>query len=255
MKNNNGKVAIAIVAMFVVALSVVGFTYAYFTAQIQGNQNPVSVDVGAGIMKVSYDHGYKLAATNLVPGWISDGLHYYDPVLSVVDVEENGKTVRKITAATLNSDGTLKAGSGLETAPVYNAETPSMVSRPVEFTVDNTGTQVAKYAINLNIKTNGFEESDKDNLVVYLVEGAWTAGEITAESLASKTALKVFDAQSNVLVLDKYEELAVGADKTYHVILEYKNVDAPQASTNRTFSAEVEVVGLGQDATEENPAA
>ena len=31
MDNNNKRIAIAIVAMFVVALSIIGFTYAYFT--------------------------------------------------------------------------------------------------------------------------------------------------------------------------------------------------------------------------------
>ena len=38
-KNNNGKLAIAIVAMFVVALSIVGVTYAYFTSQTVYNES------------------------------------------------------------------------------------------------------------------------------------------------------------------------------------------------------------------------
>ena len=48
MEKNNGKIAIAIVAMFVVALSIVGFTYAYFVASVTNNDADTSVQVTAG---------------------------------------------------------------------------------------------------------------------------------------------------------------------------------------------------------------
>ena len=66
MKNNNGKIAIAIVAMFVVALSVVGFTYAYFTATVKGNEANESVKVTAGKLEIVYGSGTKLQAQNLL---------------------------------------------------------------------------------------------------------------------------------------------------------------------------------------------
>ena len=52
MERNNGKIAIAIVAMFVVALSIVGFTYAYFVANVEGNTDTnVTVTSGELILK------------------------------------------------------------------------------------------------------------------------------------------------------------------------------------------------------------
>ena len=36
-QKTNGKIVIAILAMFAVAASVIGFTYAYFTADLQRN--------------------------------------------------------------------------------------------------------------------------------------------------------------------------------------------------------------------------
>lgn len=251
MKNNNGKVAIAIVAMFVVALSVVGFTYAYFTAQVQGNKEETSVEVGAGIMQVDYKFGQELTATNLVPGWISDEHHYYDPLLSVKD--DNG--VRKITAATLDTGKVLKTGSGLTVAPKYDDENP-LVAKPVSFTVKNTGTEVAKYAINLNVTENDFDiDIDAENLVVYLFKGTWDGNLIAEATLTNPILLSETVEETkqwkSVVELDAFESLAVGASQSYYVVLQYKDSGASQNnSMDKVFQASVEVIGLGQDDTE-----
>lgn len=256
MKNNNGKVAIAIVAMFVVALSVVGFTYAYFTAQVQENKEDTSVEVGAGIMQVDYDFGQKLTARNIVPGWISDEHHYYDPLLSVDDKDG----IRKISAATLDTGKVLKTGSGLTVAPKYDDANP-LVAKPVSFTVKNTGTEVAKYAINLNITAVETDKQfdvniDGENLVVYLFKGTWD-GNLIAEATLENPILLSETVEGTkqwktVVELDAFESLAVSASQPYYVVLQYKN--NPNASQNnsmdKVFQAKVEVVGLGQDATE-----
>ena len=265
MKNNNGKVAIAIVAMFVVALSVVGFTYAYFTAQVQNNKADKSVEVTAGIMQVDYDFGRELVAKDIVPGWISDNFHYYDPVLSVNDKDG----VRQISSAILADVDTLGvAEDGRESAykNISEVDALELRSKPVTFTVTNTGTKTAKYAIKLNVnydetKTpkallNTFDGSvDKENLLVYLIEGEWNVDQKLDDTFfVGKTGIELFDennAAKTVIELSDYQAIEAGGQpKNYYVVLRYKDSedDTQNVNMGKVFVASVEVVGLGQDA-------
>ena len=75
---NNGKIAIGILVMFVVALSIIGVTYAYFTATFNDNQDTEDVKITAGELIATFDGTNSIDIKNVVPGWASDGLHYYD---------------------------------------------------------------------------------------------------------------------------------------------------------------------------------
>lgn len=234
MKENNGKIAIAILAMFVVALSVVGFTYAYFTASVKPNNAATSVTVNAGILQVDYQYGTKLAASNLVPGWISDGHHFYDPVASA----DTTKTPAQITAVTTDNEK-------------KTIETPGAadgITAPVTFTIKNTGTATSAYKILLTVDENTI--TDPENMVVYLVKGTWTDKILTETTAAALGTEMEVEAKGQVMELDVHEQLNAGAEQDYYVVMVYKNLAGSQnASMGKVVQATVSVDGLSQEAT------
>lgn len=242
MKENNGKIAIAVVAMFVVALSIVGFTYAYFTAQVKGNTADKSVEVTAGKLSIVYANGNDILAQNIVPGWISDGKHYYDSMCSssLDTVKIGDKEVHKITAV---STETVDLASNPKKCSSTDTRVPSVVSpssndgltNPVTFTVknadDNTGDN--KYVIRLTGIQNGLTPGDQTNFVLTLKQGAkvvWS-GQLAASG-------------TQVIVPNAMEIKAGADDQEYSINLAYKNVDSPQESKNATVKATVEIVGV-----------
>lgn len=236
---NNGKIAVAIVAMFVVALSIVGFTYAYFTAQVKGNTADKSVDVVAGKLAITYANGNEILAQNIVPGWISDGDHYYDSKCSSsLDTDEAGN--HKITAVK-KSD--LAAGKCSATdqrdAAVTSPTAADGLTTPVTFTVknadDNTGDN--KYIIRLKSITNGLAAADQTNFVLTLKQGetvVWS-GQLAASG-------------DQVIVPSAMTITAGGADQSYSINLAYKNVESAQESKGVGVKATVEVIGVTTNA-------
>lgn len=227
---NNGKIAIAIIAMFVVALSVVGFTYAYFTARVQGNEADKSVEVTAGKLEIKYTKGNKIVAQNLVPGWVSDGKHFYDPQYSKGE-EVTGQTgVYKITAVSTDnhatkSDGTTPTDAdGIETNATFT----------IQNTADNAGDNT--FVIRLKDVTNGLDTADQPNLYVALYETGtaeplWI-GNLVATSALGQTIV------STPITLGKADTAA----HNYEVELIYANEDAEQKSKNVGVVATLEVV-------------
>lgn len=267
MKNNNGKIAIAIVAMFVVALSVVGFTYAYFTAQVQGNKNAAtSVEVTAGTMVIKYDMGDKIETDQIVPGWKNDGKMFYDPKYSVK--VENG--ISKITAVSTDDFG---EGEGkLAAAPSVDS-TKYGLKDPVTFTVTNTGTRDSYYKVSLESMVNNLNVAinDDDNLTytVYVAEniavdenGKPVDGEGNERTLTDAD----YSAQLTNVIFDEdksAKDVLFGSDETpvtlspgkanfYKIIFHYHETDTNQTDSSKlevAFAATVKVVGLGEKVT------
>ena len=243
---NNGKIAIAIVAMFVIALTVVGFTYAYFTAQVRGNTSTKSVDVTAGRLQVAYTSGDQLIAQNIVPGWTSDNAHYYDPIYSKYSpTTVNNETTYKIKAVstsdtiTCNVSGTSTANTAVSACDGAVASPSSANGKvgPVTFSVanhsDNTGN--TKYAITLTDITNNI--ADKTNLYVSLYIGgtyAWS-GNLAASGTQVIGAVQGIDAGASA--------------KNYSVYLTYQNVtDGDQdSSRDQSVSFKVKIIGVASN--------
>ena len=263
---NNGKIAIIIIAMFVVALSVVGFTYAYFVATVEGNSNTKSVEVVAGRLEVLYTQTNKLQARNIVPGWISDGDHYYDPVYStkvLAPVTSNGTTTYKIVA--VDKEVNVTCTNGTTSKPYLCSDaavtTPTAVDAngvglngitgPVQFTVSNTANNrgETKYILRLNVTTNGFGASDKTNL------------KVTVKKTVSNSDVVLWSgslaASGTQIVVPATETLAVGNNSaSYKVYVTYVNADATQNSTanegvmnseNKTLSVTADVIGVASN--------
>ena len=236
MKENNGKIAIAVVAMFVVALSIVGFTYAYFTAQVKGNTADKSVEVTAGKLSIVYANGNEILAQNIVPGWVSDGKHYYDSMCSSsIDTDAAGN--HKITAVSTDvvKDGKCST-TDTRVPSVAVPKAADGITNPVTFTVknatDNTGDN--KYVIRLTNITNGLATGDQANFVLTLKQGAT----VVWSGHLAKTG------ETQVIVPSAMEIGANDAPQSYSINLAYKNVNSPQESKNATVKATVEIVGV-----------
>ena len=246
---NNGKIAIAIVAMFVVALSVVGFTYAYFTAQVRGNTAVSSAKVTAGRLQVVYSSGDQLIAQNIVPGWISDNKHYYDPVYSKYGAaESNGTTTYKIKAVSTDdritcnvtgstplsqSNQAISACDGAVTSP----GTADGKIGPVTFSVanDTPNTGDTQYAITLTNISNSIVDTSHLYVSLY-VDDTWT----WSGNLAASGTQVIGSAQG----ITKN-----GSAKNYKVYLTYQNdKDADQDdSQDVSVQFKVKVIGISNN--------
>ena len=241
MKNNNGKIAIAIVAMFVVALSVVGFTYAYFTATVVGNTKNTSVEVTAGELVINYTRGQEIVAQNVVPGWKSDGKTFYDPKYSVTTKDVNGVMVNTITAVSTDQFG---EGEGkLAAAPSITPAAKDGLIEPARFQVENKGTDAAAYKVDLQVTENEIADSST-HLFYYLYESD-TEGNFSGDAI--KTGNLAGGTQTIELVATDTLS-TTGTKKYYQLVLEYKNNedDNQNASINKNIKAKIVVSGLGQ---------
>ncbi len=231
MKQNNGKIAIAITAMFVIALSIVGVTYAYFTANVVGNTSTQSVKVTAGELVVNYNSTNQIIAQNIVPGWKSNGLCYYD-------VESSSGTDSKIVAKCASEQDEVQDKD----------ETDGLVT-PATFTVANAGDSknTAYYAIKLKAISNGIidleENHDSDNVIVHLYSGTYSYGVDGTELWSGKLA-----ADDEQIIVKNAESVAEGKTNNYYIILEYKNADYDQSKNmGKTITAQIEVFGVAEN--------
>ena len=271
--DNNGKIAIAIVAMFVVALSVVGFTYAYFTAQVRGNTALKSVEVTAGRLEVLYDHGNVIRANNIVPGWVSDGTYYYDPVYSTkVLAPDAGATATKYKIVAVNTAVNVTCTDGTTNSPVKDCSdavitTPSAadgIITPVTFTVSNTANNTAdsKYIIVLKNITNGIAAADQENLKVTLYSGTFNVSSYkSATPIWSGTLSDTTTSGQYQIIVPSVETIAYDANNltasnSYYLTLTYVNAaDTAQNeeagnqddSQGVSVSASVEIIGVEQN--------
>lgn len=257
MERNNGKIAIAIVAMFVVALSIIGFTYAYFTASVINNDQAESVSVTAGILQIDYTTGNKITAYNIVPGWTNDGLHYYDPVASL-DTETG-----HITAAvgTLDEDNNLvKATNGSIDNPSYvdGIATPATISitnTASNATKDGADASTAYYAIRLTSIENGLagdlnadnEQNFTGTLYRTTAAGATTGG--------TEVWTGGINASGTQVIMDKADVVdGIAKNDTthnYYLVLNYADdgeETTQNASMGATVKATIEVVGIAERA-------
>lgn len=225
MKSNT-KLVIAIVAMFVVALSIVGFTYAFFTASVNPNSAEESIDIQAGLLKVNYASTKTIDVTNIVPGWASDGKMIYHPAESV---DENGH----ITA--ISTDKTVDKTYDGNAVP------------PVQFSVENTGdsTNPAYYAIELTNITNQIASdnaTDAQYLTVALYEGTWTGTVGTPIQSIQFPATGVDTQIGNIVTIGP------GTDTdNYYMVVSYADSKGEQSnSMGKTIKATVEIIGLNK---------
>ena len=217
---SNGKIAIAIVAMFVVALSIVGITYAYFVSGVQTNTTD-KVEVQAGVLQVDYEAGNSLDTTgiSIVPGWKNDGKMIYHPTYS-------------------NNNGQITAVS-IDDAKVEDTTYDGNVKNPITFTITNTSepaTKEAHYGIRLTGITAENFTIPKENVKVYLTGTSGTlANNVTVASLKS-------DTNGNL-----YVSTPISITNTAHsfsLIVEYVETKSPQTEQAQKINFTVEVVGL-----------
>jgi len=262
MKNNNGKIAIAIVAMFVVALSVVGFTYAYFTATVAGNNATSSVEVTAGSMIVTYSggNGEVFEAKNILPGWSNDGDKYFDTVASVTYDEgskENRYSAASLTAVTEANakpyGATITEGQTATEAQLKAAG----LTAPVTFSVKNDGDNPAVYDLWVKVLSNNISTTDV-TFVYYTATELGDNGEPEYGNASAPVTLGDVDDLHQI-----GEEVTVPVDGIvyYKIVYTYtdtkvKQDDDQPNSTNPEdaigFSTTMVIEGLDQSKVTEN---
>lgn len=226
---NNGKIAIAIVAMFVVALSVVGFTYAYFTASVVRNQDTKTTEVTAGMLEVNYTQSRTMTAYKVIPGWESDGLHYFGTE------NVNGELRTKALVAANDEDVTSK---GLTAA--------DGITKPAAFNVASTARSTGKstYVIKLIDITNGIatnNATDAANLT-YELYSVNTADTYTGGTLVTSGQLPATGSEK---VISEVIEIDKGATQYYYLMLKYADTAASQNDSQAAnIKATVKVVGV-----------
>ena len=65
----NKKLLIMIIVVLLAILSIVGITYAYFTAVVMGNEDAKTIIVTTPHLHITYESGNEILAENAVPGW------------------------------------------------------------------------------------------------------------------------------------------------------------------------------------------
>ena len=278
---NNGKIAIGILVMFVVALSIIGVTYAYFTAQFSDNDID-SVELTAGELVATFNGTNNISVKNVVPGWISDGLHYYD---SLEAETHDGKIYASKSTWSTTNGGELV---------VSRATTNMGIATPIQFTVTNTSNaqpdEAINYIIRLNIDNNGIYDAykallekeeglaegqelseeeatlkanyydDLDNLYVSLYRGSFVqADAMTAygtatpypESYGAGATLiggpYVLGNSGTTQILVNAPEVLSNIDDSnnYFVVFKYvNNTSAIQSAQLKTIKANVDIIGV-----------
>ncbi len=234
---NNGKIAIAVVAMFVVALSIVGFTYAYFTAQVQGNTADKSVEVTAGRLEIVYANGNEILAQNIVPGWVSNGDYYFDTVCSSTDENEDGIYEIKAVSKSAIAEAKNKCSETDQRTPAtLSPTTADGLTDKVTFSVSNSAENTAdnSYIIRLTNITNGLAEADRKNFFVTLYDGEDAV--VWSGNLAASGTQVIVPAARTIADDDETQN--------YSISLTYKNIEGAQSSKGVGVKATVEVIGV-----------
>lgn len=272
--NNNGKIAVGILTMFIVAISIIGVTYAYFTAQFSPNLNPESVKVTAGNLMANYKNAKNISVANVVPGWVSDGLHYYD----IDEAATHGGNIYaiKTTYEYTQQDGT-KATANMGLA------------MPLEFSVENISdisdtTKKIDYVISLKVIQNGIYDGwtgisdekaledpdqgarktnldgDRKGLYATLYRGTFDVTKDVSDNYGLKDESgnpinKVIGGPYNLadtgieqIMVKVPESIAVGETNNYFVIFKFaNNPNLNQISQGIRLNVEADVYGVQKD--------
>ena len=237
-RNNNVRIALAIIAMFIIALSIIGVTYAYFTARISGNTTTKSVTVQAGKLEVTYQTSNVINAQGIVPGWISDGRHYFDPTKR----DTSGHIVAQEVGVTSGVDSVSDIPTSYKTA-AYGYHLPA------KFTVKNTGTNTAYYGIKLINITNQIGQigsnNDQDNVVVKIYKGTYDGSAALDEAKIVYNDKLGSGSSKNTNAVFKVEP---NNTNNLYLVLEYNNANYDQSQNmGKNVSLTVQVVGVAED--------
>lgn len=267
---SNGKLIAGLIIMFVVAVSVIGVTYAYFVSTFTPNQNPESVKITAGKLIATYDAGVSMNARNVVPGWLSDGLHYYDVDVAAANkgrIYATKATAEKVAADTESGTGYARPAFGIA-APITFTVTNNSDSEDTDSTADGVQSPVS-YIIRLKVVANGIlnakaeattagntalantYDADSKNMLVSLYRGNFDAdaANFGGEKISGPF---VVGAKDDIQLATPVQETInkVGDSTSYFVIFEYINDKCGvQPSQGINMNVEAIIAGVQKDNT------
>ncbi len=231
MNRNKKIVIISIIGILLVLFGLGAITYAYFVAGITENEGEKSIEIKAGKLEVKYTSTKTMSVPFIVPGWKSDGLHYYDSD---------------------SSDGEISAQVASS-----KSEIPSGINRsqglvePAAFTVASIGdsTHNAYYIIKLVNIQNGLQRTypndDRENLKVTLYRGTYDYGATENEIVYGPFQL---NSNGEQIVVNNVQVIEPKVTDKYYVMLEYQNANYDQTiNEGKGIQVTVQVVALGKN--------
>ena len=62
-------ILLTVIAVATLLITVVGATFAYYTATIEGNKSAQEIKIGSATLAITYNDGKEIKVRNIVPGW------------------------------------------------------------------------------------------------------------------------------------------------------------------------------------------
>lgn len=272
-QKTNGKIVVAILVMFAVAISIIGFTYAYFTATFNTNNQDKSVTVTAGKLMANFTGTNAINVSNIVPGWLSNGLSYYDSNLALANGGKIFATELTLTAPE-GQDPTYTDyyGAGVSSDVKWAYEQKGL-TQPIQFSVanDENSPDAVSFIIRLTeiengIKTAADSESDEtkkakltadlENLKVHLYEGTFNYAErnngTTPYGGTKVSTLQFANSGTQILSTAPHTIAKGGAAKNFFIIFEYENEESiEQYAQGVTIKARADIIGIQKGSTPE----
>ena len=159
------KILIGISALILLALTLIGITYAYFTAKVSGNTEAKSIEVTAAKLELTYNDGNgTVIVEKVVPGTVmktktfsvkntgTKEIASYDVLMEVIEneLDEYGDLTYELTCA---SDGeTCQGISG-----TFPTEDKVLITNSIKVGVTHS------YALTLTYNESGKNQSDDMN--------------------------------------------------------------------------------------------
>ena len=175
--NRRQKIVLSVTGIFLVALILIGLTYAYFLTQITGNTNPTSISVETANLALKYDDGNGILTsdTKLVPDTVVSEKTFSVENTGDTTIDSYGVTLEdlKITNATDNTITTLEypddfrltitctSSDTTKECDGYNAEMPS--TNDVLFVNSIDEDEIHYYTLKLEYVESGIDQSKDMN--------------------------------------------------------------------------------------------
>ena len=171
---NSGKGSIVLLTVIAVAtllVAVVGATFAYFSATMNGSESPTTIEVTSGTLAVEYDGNSKLNASNLEPGAIvatktftvtgfvtgSSNLNYEANLIVNNNNYSDGALVYSITSKNTSNNGTIIASTTEEVA-IPTGKSTIMLGKGLFAGPTTTGSKHT-YTLTVKFKNTGADQS------------------------------------------------------------------------------------------------
>lgn len=171
---NSGKssmVLLTVIAVATLLVAVVGATFAYFSATMNGRESATTIEVTSGTLSVEYDGNSKISASNLNPGAVvanknftvtgfvtgSTNLNYEAKLIVNNNTFSNGALVYTITSTNVSNNGSTITTTS-EPVAIPSGKTTILLGKGL-FAGPTTTGSTHSYKVNITFVNKGTDQS------------------------------------------------------------------------------------------------